>query len=366
MELVVNRTAFVQELAPMMGIVERKSTIRVLSHVLIKATDDQVRLAATDLDVSLTSSLEAEIAGEGSIVVPAKKFHEIVRACSGDDLKLSVGDDDNALEIRAGKSKFNILGMSSEEFPKLPDVDGEEIELPFDKLKAMVAKVLFAVSTEDSRFQLNGALLKLKSGALEMVATDGHRLALVENTVEGAEDAEGVLVPRKALLEIQRFDAEGDVKFSRGENHLAFAIGNRLLTCRILEGTFPEYERVIAQDNDKRAVVARAELLEVVQRVALLTGDRLRVVRCSFADDTLTVSARNPDLGQAIEEVGCKLEGGEVEIGLNPDYVGQFLQVVETDEVTLQLKDENAQCVAVPVDGEDNRYLCVIMPMRLS
>lgn len=365
MELVVNRTAFVQELAPMMGIVERKSTIRVLSHVLIKATDDQVQLAATDLDVSLTSSLEAEIAGEGSIVIPAKKFHEIVRACSGDKLKLSSGDD-NALEIRAGKSKFNILGMSSEEFPKLPAVDGEAIELPFDKLKAMVAKVLFAVSTEDSRFQLNGALLKLKAGGLEMVATDGHRLALVENAVDGAEEAEGVLVPRKALLEIQRLDADGDVKFSRGENHLAFTIGNRLLTCRILEGTFPEYERVIAQDNDKRAVVSRAELLEVVQRVALLTGDRLRVVRCSFADDTLTLSARNPDLGQATEEVACKLEGGEVEIGLNPDYVGQFLQVVEADKVTLQLKDENAQCVAVPVDGEDKRYLCVIMPMRLS
>lgn len=365
MELVVNRAAFAQELAPMMGIVERKSTIRVLSHVLIRATDDQVRLAATDLDVSLTSSLEGEVAKEGSIVVPAKKFHEIVRACTGDELKLSTADD-NALEIRAGKSKFSIHGMSSDEFPKLPEVDGEAIEFPFETLKAMVAKVLFAVSTEDSRFQLNGALLKLKDGALEMVATDGHRLALVENAVDGAEDSEGVLVPRKALLEIQRLDAEGEVKFARGENHLAFAIGHRLLTCRILEGTFPEYERVIAQDNDKNAVVARGEMLEVVQRVALLTGDRLRVVRCSFDDDTLTVSARNPDLGQAVEEVGCKLEGGAVEIGLNPDYVGQFLQVVEADEVTLQLKDENAQCVAVPVDGEDSRYLCVIMPMRLS
>lgn len=365
MELVVNRAAFVQELAPMMGIVERKSTIRVLSHVLIQAADNQIRLAATDLDVSLTSSLEGEVAKEGSIVVPAKKFHEIVRACSGDDLKLEV-DGDNALEIRAGKSKFNIHGMSSEEFPKLPAVDGDAIELPFETLKAMVAKVLFAVSTEDSRFQLNGALLKLKAGALEIVATDGHRLALVENAVEGAEESQGVLVPRKALLEIQRFDAEGDVKFSRGENHLAFAIGNRLLTCRILEGTFPEYERVIAQDNDKRAVVSRAELLEVVQRIALLTGDRLRVVRCSFDDDVLTISAKNPDLGQAVEQVGCKFEGGGVEIGLNPDYVGQFLQVVEADEVALQLKDENAQCVAVPVDGEDSRYLCVIMPMRLS
>lgn len=365
MELVVDRAAFVAELAPMMGIVERKSTIRVLSHVLIEASAEKVRLAATDLDVSLTSSLDGEIAGEGSVVVPARKFHEIVRACAGEQLKLATGDD-NSLEIRAGRSRFNILGMSSEEFPKLPQVDGSVLDLPFETLKGMVAKVLFAVSTEESRFQLNGALLKLKQGGLELVATDGHRLALVENSVDGSEEAEGVLIPRKALMEIQRFDAEGEVRFSRGENHLAFEIGNRTLTCRILEGTFPEYERVVARDNDKRATLTRAELLEVVQRVALLTGDRLRSVRCSFEDGTLTVSARNPELGLAIEEVSCELAGEKVEIGLNPDYLGQFLQVVEADKVTLQLKDENSQCVAVPVDGSDKRYLCVIMPMRLS
>ncbi len=365
MDLVVDRAAFVQELGPMMGIVERKSTIRVLSHVLIRTDGDRVSLAATDLDVSLTSSLEGEVAAEGSIVVPAKKFHEIVRACSGKELRLRTGED-NGLEIRAGKSHFNILGMSSEEFPKLPEVDGATIEFPFASFKTMVSKVLFAVSTEDSRFQLNGALLKLKSGGMELVATDGHRLALVENEVAGAEEGDGVLVPRKALMEIQRLDADGDVLFSRGENHLAFEIGNRRLTCRILEGTFPEYERVIAQDNDKTAVLSRAELLEVVQRVALLTGERLRVVRCSFESDGLTVSARNPELGQATEQVGCELEGSDVEIGLNPDYIGQFLQVVEADQVSLQLKDENAQCVATPVDGSDKRYLCVIMPMRLS
>ncbi len=365
MELLVDRTAFLQELSPMMGIVERKSTIRVLSHVMIEASGEQVRLAATDLDVSLTSSVEGEVVQEGGVVVPAKKFHEIVRACSGDQLRL-ICDEGNALEIKAGKSRFKIHGLSTEEFPKLPKVEGESLNLPFATLQGMVGKVIFAVSTEDSRFQLNGALLKMKKGSMEIVATDGHRLALVENQVEGGEEAEGVLIPRKALMELQRLDGDGEVGFSRGENHLSFELGHRTLICRILEGTFPDYERVIARDHEKNAIISRAELLEVVQRVSLLTGDRLRSVRCEFGDDQLTVSATNPELGEAVEQLECSMTGDEVKIGLNPDYLAQFLTAVETKKIKIHLKDENAQSVAVPVEGKDTRYLCVIMPMRLN
>ena len=365
MDLVVNRTAFLQELSPMMGIVERKSTIRVLSHVMIQATGNELKLAATDLDVSLTSSLEGDITGEGGVVVPAKKFHEIVRACSGEEMRLTC-DEGNSLEIKAGKSRFKILGLATEEFPKLPVVEGDALGLPFATLQGMVGKVIFAVSTEDSRFQLNGALLKMKNGSMELVATDGHRLALVENSVEGGEEAEGVLIPRKALMELQRLDAEGSVGFSKGENHLSFALGNRTLTCRILEGTFPDYERVIARDHEKNAVLDRAELLEVVQRVSLLTGDRLRSVRCEFSEDQLTVSATNPELGEAVEQLECALTGEEVKIGLNPDYLAQFLTAVDSKQIQIHLKDENAQSVAVPVEGNDSRYLCVIMPMRLT
>ncbi len=365
MELTVNRTDFLHELAPMMGIVERKSTIRVLSHVLVDASGDGVRLAATDLDVSLRSKLSAEVQKEGGIVVPAKKFHEIVRACSGDELRLKV-EEGNSLELRAGRSRFRIHGLSVEDFPKLPEIDGEALTFPFATLKGMVGKVLFAVSTEDSRFQLNGALLKLKDGSMELVATDGHRLALVENQIEGSVEAEGILIPRKALQELLRLDVDGDVELARGENHLAFHMDERTLTCRILDGTFPDYERVIARDHDKKATLSTAELIEAVQRVSLLTGDRLRSVRCDFSSDEVTVSATNPELGEATEEVGCELVGDGVQIGVNPDYIGQFLGAVDTGKVILHLKDENAQCVGVPVDGEDHRYLCVIMPMRLT
>jgi DNA polymerase-3 subunit beta len=229
----------------------------------------------------------------------------------------------------------------------------------------MIAKVLFAVSAEESRFQLNGALLKLKDGGLELVATDGHRLALVESGLNGGGGNDSVLVPRKALQELQRIEGDGNLSYRRGEHHLSFRLGRRELICRILEGTFPDYERVIAKDNDKKVIFDRKPLSDAVQRVALLTGDRARAVRLQFGGDQLVISAANPDLGEAVEELACSYDGPEFRVGINPDYLAQFLGAVETDRVRLELKDENTQCVGYPVEGPDARYLCVIMPMRI-
>lgn len=367
MEIRANRSELLSELIPMQGIVERKTTIPVLSHLLLAARGDRLHLAATDLDVSLTSWCEADVRQEGGIAVQAKKFQEIVRSLTSDDIDL-VLDEPRLLTIRAGKSRFKIHGMSPDDFPTLPTVDGADsgaTEIPFAEFRRMVAKILFAVSAEESRFQLNGALLKLKDGSLEMVATDGHRLALVEDALAGGAGGEAVLVPRKALQEIQRLEGDGNLAYRRGEHHLSFRVGRRELICRILEGTFPDYERVIAKDNDKKVVFDRRPLAEAVQRVALLTGDRARAVRLQFATDQLVISAANPDLGEAVEEVPCTYEGPEFRVGMNPDYLSQFLAAVETDRVRLELKDENTQCVGYPQDGPDARYLCVIMPMRI-
>ncbi len=365
MKIRLNRLEFLNELAPMQGIVERRTTIPVLSHLLLKSGDDRLELAATDLDVSLTSWCEAEVDGTGGVAVQARKFLEIIRAVVGEEVLLELTGE-NRLKIASGGSRFTINGLSAEDFPTLPEVDGDAtIPLPFAGFKRMVGKVIFAVSTEESRFQLNGALVKLKDGGLEMVATDGHRLALVENGIEGAVEAEGVLVPRKALLELQRFEGDGSLEFRRSEHHLSFRLGRRELICRILEGTFPDYERVIAKDNDKIGTFDRKLLSEAVQRVALLTGDRARAVRLEFTAGGTTVSAANPDLGEASETVACEFEGETISLGINPDYLGHFLGAIETDKVKLQLKDENTQAVGVPVDGDDLRYLCVIMPMRV-
>lgn len=365
MEVRVKRSEFLNELNPMQGVVERRTTIPVLSHILLRADGERLDIAATDLDVSLTSWCEAEVKGSGGIAVQAKKFIEIIRAVVDEDVELSL-ESENRLRIRAGQSRFQLNGLSPEDFPTLPKVGEDATTLiPFGQLKAMVAKVLFAVSTEESRFQLNGALLKLKAGALEMVATDGHRLALVENALEGGKGEDGVLVPRKALQEILRFEGDGNLALARSEHHLRFRIGRRELICRILEGTFPDYERVIAKDNDKQVTFDRRELGAAVQRVALLTGDRTRAVRLQFDAGKLVISAANPDLGEAIEEVQCGYQGEAFRMGLNPDYLGDFLSAVETEQVYFELKDENAQCIGFPVEGTDQRYLCVIMPMRV-
>src|ERR1700720_319966 len=422
MEIRLKRNDFLGELVPMQGIVERKTTIPVLSHILLNARDSndskdgKLHLAATDLDVSLTSRCEAEIREGGAIAVQAKKLIEIIRSLSASEVLL-VQEEPRVLSIRAGSSRFKIHGLAADDFPTLPTVPasaGAKVEIPFVDFRRMVAKILFAVSAEESRFQLNGALFKIKDGALEIVATDGHRLALVEKREESLRNVPGnagedsVLVPRKALQELQRLEGDAAataLEFRRGEHHLSFRLGQRELICRILEGTFPDYERVIAKDNDKRVFFDRKALAEAVQRAALMTSDRARAVRLQFSTHQLVISAVNADLGEAVEEVACEYEGPEFRLGINPDYLSQFLAAVDNDRVRLELKDENTQCVGYPQEslpgnggagghyddaaeaaagasseaaessdaaggsghsaGADGRYLCVIMPMRI-
>jgi len=368
MEIRLNRSEFLGELVPMQGIVERKTTIPVLSHLLLTAREDKLHLAATDLDVSLTSRCDAEVKREGGVAVQAKKLMEIIRSLTAEEVLLTQ-DEPRELTIRAGRSRFKIHGLSPDDFPSLPvvDEDSNNVGIPFGEFRRMIAKILFAVSAEESRFQLNGALFKLKNGSVEMVATDGHRLALVEDRLEasGGSSDDAVLVPRKALQELQRLEGDGKIEYRRGEHHLSFRLGRRELICRILEGTFPDYERVIAKDNDKKILFERKILSDAVQRVALLTGDRARAVRLQFAPEQMTISAANPDLGEAVEEVACDYDGPEFRVGINPDYLTQFLSAVDTERIRLELKDENTQCVGYPFEGSDVRYLCVIMPMRI-
>jgi DNA polymerase-3 subunit beta len=369
MEIRLKREELLAELVPMQGIVERRTTIPVLSHLLLRAEAGRLHLAATDLDVSLTSSLAAEIKGAGALAVQARKFLEIVRSLVADEITLTV-EEERGLKITAGRSRFRIHGLPAADFPTLPQVEGKAA-LEISLGRRMVGKVLFAVSSEESRFQLSGALLKLKGKRAEMVATDGHRLAMIDIALaKSATDEITVLVPRKALQELMRLEGDGALEFRKGEHHLAFRTGGREMICRVLEGAFPDYERVIARNNDKKVVCDKRALSEGVQRVALVTGDRNRGVRLEFAAGEITVAAANPDLGEATETIACEYPGGSIKIGLNPDYLAQFLAAVETDKVQLDLKDENSQCVGQPARAEgaeapDERYLCVIMPMRL-
>jgi DNA polymerase-3 subunit beta len=363
MEIRLNRSEFLGELIPMQGTVERNATLPLLSHLLLTAREGKLHLAATDHDVSLTSRCDAEVRREGGVAVQAEKLMEIIRSLNAEEVVLSQ-DEPRVLTIRAGRSRFKIHGLSPDAFPALPVVEWKgNVGLP-SEFRRMIAKILFAVPAEESRFQLNGALLKLKSGSVEMVATDGHRLALVEGRLEASAGDDAVLVPRQALQLLERLEGDGRVDYRRSEHHLSFRLGRRELICRILEPNFPDYERVIAKDNDKKILVERKTLLEAVQRVALLTGDQARVVRLQFAPKQMTVSAVNPDLGEAVEEIACDYDGPKFRVGMNPDYLTQFLSAVDTERIRLELKDENTQCVGYPFEGPDVRYLCVIMPMR--
>jgi DNA polymerase III subunit beta len=364
MEIRLNRAEFLTELGPMQGIVERRTTIPVLSHILLRAADERLHVAATDLEVSLTSWCDAKVKEEGAIAIQAKKLQEIIRASAGDQVTLQI-EQENVLTILAGKSVFKIRGLPAEEFPTLPNIEDEQpVRIPFQTFRNMVTKVFFAISSEESRFQLSGALMQLREDGMVLVATDGHRLALVESGIKGMEESDGVLVPRKALQELQRFEGE-DMSYRHSEHHLSFTIGARQLICRILEGAFPDYDRVISTTNDKVVVLNRLDLAAVVHRVSLLTGDRARAIRMELEPQQLVFSAANPDLGEAREAVPCDFEGDGFALGLNPDYLVSFLGVTDTEQVRLELKDENSQCVAKPVDGLDKRYVCVIMPIRL-
>jgi DNA polymerase-3 subunit beta len=365
MQLRVDRAELLNELGPMQGVVERKTTIPVLSHILLQARDEKLQIAATDLDVSLTSWVQGDVEEEGGIAVQARKFLEIVRALPEAEIQL-VQEDPKILTIKAGHSRFKLHGLAPEDFPTLPEASSaNRLEVPFPLFRRMISKVLFAVSAEESRFQLNGALLLEKDGSFEMVATDGHRMALCEVAHDQAKKKDGVLVPRKALQELQRMESDQPLQFCRGEHHLSFRIGRRELICRILEGTFPDHERAIAKDNDKKAAFDVRSLKQTTERVALLTGDRARAIRLNLSPDQLVVSTANPDLGEAVEEIACDYGGSEFKLGLNPDYLSQFLSAIDTEKVRFEFKDENSQCIGYPVEGEDKRYLCVIMPMRI-
>lgn len=372
MEIRLTRDDLLAELTLLQGIVERRTTIPILSHLLLEPGDGKLRLAATDLDVSLTTWCDADASGDGALAVQAKKFTEIVRSLGDSDVELSI-EDGETLVIRAGRSRFRIRGLDADNFPTLPSVDSDvSVEAPLDLVRSMVSRVLFAISTEESRFQLNGALFQVREGGLEMVATDGHRLALVTAPTGSDEGLvvrsvqDGVLVPRKALQELLRFDGEGTLGYRRSEHHLSFRLGRRELTCRILEGTFPDYDRVIAKDHPSRPVLARSVFLDAVQRVALLTGERSRGVLMTFEDAQLVISAANPDLGEAVEQVPCEFDGEEVKLGVNPDYLTSFLTAVSSERVRLEVKDAESQCVCFP-EGEEGGldYLCVIMPMHV-
>ncbi|MFA6957668.1 MAG: DNA polymerase III subunit beta [Thermoanaerobaculia bacterium] len=370
MEFTVTKSDLQKELQLCQGVVERRSTIPILSNVLLKASKDRIELAATDLDVTLQTSCGAAVKQQGMVTIDARRFFDIVRSLPEDDVKISL-DENYSVQVESGSAKFRILGLPAEDYPTLPKVDrSKAISVDLQDLKTMVEKVIFAITHEETRFQLNGALLKLADGKMEMVATDGHRMALVTMPLGGASQDLTILIPRKALNELLRLDAgeDGGMKFGTSENHLFFEAGGRCLMARMMDVNFPNYMEVVAKDNDRRVTVTRERLLSSIKRVSLVANERTRAVRFDFAAGKLTVSSTSAELGDARETVPIEYTGAPFHVGLNASYVADFLAAVDTDSVALDLKDENSQCIARPLGGETlaYEYVYIVMPMRIG
>lgn len=367
MELVVRKNDLLHELQFFQGIVERKSTIPILANVLLEAGDDEVRLLATDLEVSLRSRCAASVARPGALTLPAKKLFEIVKALP--DTEVRIEQDGTNVKVAADRFDSRMATLPREDFPTLPEAAGTgAVKLPRKALRDMIAKTQFAITGEDTRYYLNGALFVLKSGSMTMVATDGHRLAMV--VVSGDSPAETELkaiVPKKTLGELARLLAEGEeeITYELGENHQFFTVGGRVLISRINEGQFPAYERVIPKGNDKRIEFERDRLTSAVRRVALLSNERSRAVRFELQSGRVEISSNSPELGEAREQLAVEYDGGDLQICFNAQYVVDFLAAVETDTVALELKDEVSQAVMRPVNADGYDYTYVIMPMRL-
>jgi DNA polymerase III subunit beta len=370
MELVVRKNDLLRELQLFQGIVERKNTIPILANVLMEAKGDQVSFLATDLEVGLRSKCTAAVSKGGSLTLPAKKFYEIVKSLPETDIRIA--EDKGGVKVAADRFDSRMQTLPREDFPTLPEAGAAPTAtLSRVALKEMVAKTQFAITGEDTRFFLNGALFVLRPDSMSLVATDGHRLALVTTSREsgGKKDESEVraILPKKTLGELARLLVEGeeDIRYERGENHLFFDVGGRLLISRMIDGQFPAYERVIPKGNDKHIEFERDRLTNAVKRVALLSNERSRAVKFQIDSGKVDVTSSSPDLGEAKETLPVEYTGGSMQICFNAQYVLDFLSAVSTDVVSLELKDEVSQAVMKPVGAEGYDYTYVIMPMRV-
>lgn len=370
MEFSVKKFDLLEELALTQGVIERKTTIPILSNLLVEASGNRLTITATDLELSIRTSCEAKIKKEGAGTIPAKKLLELVRLLPEGEIRFKL-QENHWVHITSDRKNYKLVGMAKDNFPALPTFPHALVKIPAKLLADAIAKTTFAISLEESRYTLNGALLVLKPSSLTMVATDGHRLAMVETDYkfEGFSAETRVLVPKKAMTEVQRLAAEagddGMLEFAQDESHLFFQFGGRLLTSRKLTGQFPNYEAVMPRDASKTVVIERGELQDALRRVSQLADQRSRAVKFMFAKEGVEISASSPEYGEAKEIIEKEFKGDPVAIGFNAQYVLDFLAAAADGPISFELKDEQSAGQLRPLADERSRYRYVVMPMRI-
>jgi DNA polymerase III subunit beta len=369
MKLKITRDNLQQGLASVAASIPTRTTLPVLSNILIDVGPDSIGMSGTDLDIAVSVRVPAEVEEPGALTVPAKKLQELARELPEHPVRMTTKGD--RLELTCGRATFRLNGMPRDEFPNFPSLDFKESwKVQGRLLHDLIRQTAFAVSTEESRPILNGVLWQLGESDMRMVATNGHRLArfTVPATASGAPRTD-LIVPPKALQQVERlFTAEDEVEVARSENHLGFRkVGTEVYT-RLIEGPYPNYEQVIPKDNDKHAIGDRNLLMHALRRMAVVASDQTHRVRLSFTSGTLRMSVETPDLGEAHEELEIDYAGDALEIGFNASYLLEVLRYMPSDEVRMTFKAPERATTIEPVatDGADAPdYLCLVMPLRL-
>ena len=365
MKFTASREALLKPLQAVIGVVERRQTMPILSNVLIIARDGQLAVTATDLEVELVAQTEVEAESDGEITVSGRKLLDICRALpEGSEVSVSLSGE--KLSVKAGRSKFNLVTLPAAEFPVVDDIKaGQTITVSQQSLARLIEKTHFSMAQQDVRYYLNGMLLETGGKHLRAVATDGHRLALCQAEVEGASfEEQQVILPRKGVLELQRLmSGEGDLDIELGANHIRIQLEGIRFTSKLIDGRFPEYDRVIPKQSSNELKADRGEFKSALQRTAILSNEKYRGIRLVIRDSGVVLQAHNPEQEEAEEELAVEYSGEDIEIGFNVNYLLDALGAVEGDDVTLSVQDSNSSCLIRQPGNEDCTF--VVMPMRL-
>ncbi|MCI0745263.1 MAG: DNA polymerase III subunit beta [Verrucomicrobia subdivision 3 bacterium] len=369
MNLTITKDQISHGLQSVQNVVSTRTTLPILSNVLLKAEGDRLEMTATDLDVTITCSVEATVKTPGATTIPVKKLFGIVRELTNPQIELET-DDKNVTSLRSGSSFFKIRGLGAEEFPPPPKFrEDKRVVLPQEKIKGMLRKTSFAISTDESRYVLNGIFISLKEHKITMVATDGRRLALVDEDVDVSEKSQGeFIVPAKTVNELNRLlQDKGEIEIRYTDNQAAFSLKDEkgftvLIVTKLVDGSYPNYRQVIPAETKERIALGREEFMHALRRAEIMTSEKQNSVKLNFSKNNLSITANSPDVGEARESLAINYKGKDMAIAFNPGYVIEPLNALTTDEVFLELIDELSPGV-LKINGP---FLYVVMPMRLS
>jgi DNA polymerase III subunit beta len=366
MILRVGKSAFLKELTLIQGVVEKKSTIPILSNLLLETKNGGVSIKGTDLDVSISTWCETETKQEGSVCIQAKKLFEIVRALPESEIEIKRNEGDQ-VTIVCERSKFKMPALAKDNFPEIKDFSGPSVAISADIFKTFISHIIFAITNEESRYALNGAKFELSEKNMRMVATDGHRLSFIEKQSNFGSKNLDVLIPKKTLAELARLSSETDdsVELGRDDNHLFFRVGKRLLASRTLSGQFPNYELVLPKENNNRISIESERICAAIRRVALMSDERSHAIKFEIDQGQIHITSQAAEVGEAGELLSVDYAGPAVTVGFNALYLLELFSVIPSGEVLFEFKDGNSQIQIRQKDAVDFDFRYILMPMRL-